>query len=250
MSSFHAAFSLGGAAGAVLGGWLGAKGRLWVSWVPLCSRRCSSPSRFRSSCVRARLSRRGICRAQPPPPAACGALFRVDGDGRLGRRLERNLSRPLGRGRRRDRRRLRGLFASDDHRQDCRRRNRRRGGTARDSCPWRSHCRSGARDQRRMAGACRRRRRLRTGRRGPRQCRACALQRRRADRIIAGGWRRFGRDLRAMRACSSGRSSSAPSLPASVCARRSSCWRAWRCLRPVRFVESGRLRAGYPPASS
>ena len=26
---------------------------IWVSWVPLCSRRCLSPSRFRSSCVRA-----------------------------------------------------------------------------------------------------------------------------------------------------------------------------------------------------
>ena len=131
----------------------------------------------------------------------------------------------------RDRRRLRGLFASDDHRQDCRRRNRRRRGSARDGWLWRSPCRSGARDQRRMAGACWGRHRLRTGWRGPRQCRACPLQRRRADRVIAGGRRRLRRDLRAMRACLSGRSSSALSLPALVCARRSSCWRAWRCFR-------------------
>ena len=35
MSSFHAAFSLGGAAGALLGGWLGDRERVWGSWGPL-----------------------------------------------------------------------------------------------------------------------------------------------------------------------------------------------------------------------
>ena len=51
--------------------------------------------------------------------------------------------------------------------------------------PWR---------QRRVAGARRGRCGLRTGRRGPRQRRARALQRRRPDGIIAGRWRRFGRN--------------------------------------------------------
>ncbi len=197
MSSFHAAFSLGGAAGALLGGWLGGEGD--GSGSPGSRFALGAAGRGRGSLSRARrrrLSRRGVCRAQPAPLAACRAGLRVDGDGRRGRRLERNLSRPLRRGSGRDRRRLRGVFASDDHRPDRRRRNRRRRGTARDGWLWRSHRRGGARDQRRVAGACRGRHRLRTGWRGPRQCRARALQRRRADGVIGGGRRRFRRDLR------------------------------------------------------
>ena len=46
MSSFHAAFSLGGAAGALWAAGLGKWERGWVSWAPLCSRRCLSRSRY------------------------------------------------------------------------------------------------------------------------------------------------------------------------------------------------------------
>ena len=231
MSSFHAAFSLGGAAGALLGGWLGERGTALGLFGPALLSSLlvavAVPFLMREG---QRFQRRRICGAQPAPLAARRARFRVDGDGRRGRRLERNLSRPLGRGAGRDRSRLRGLFASDDHRQDCRRRNRRRRGTARDGWLWRSPRRGGARDQRRMAGACRRRHRLRTGWRGPRQCRACPLQRRRADRVIAGGRRRFRRDLGLRGSAHRAGHHWRRRFRLSVCARRSSCWRALRCI--------------------
>ena len=57
MSSFHAAFSLGGAAGALLGGWLGARGNGFGtsrSRSPLVVAR--RPRRLRSSCAKAAAS--------------------------------------------------------------------------------------------------------------------------------------------------------------------------------------------------
>ncbi len=198
MSSFHAAIQLRGRERArCWAGGLGSWERSWGLVGPaLLSSLIVAISGSDSSCGQGHgFGGAWICGAQPAPLAAGGAGVRIDGDGRLGRRLERNLSRALGRGGGRDRRRLRGLFASDDHRQACRRSDRRRCGNARDGWPWRSHRRGGARDQRHLARACRRRRRLRTGRRGPRQCRAGPLQRRRADRGHRRRSGRFGRDL-------------------------------------------------------
>ena len=53
MSSFHAAFSSRGSRRRIARRLARGEGkRLWVSSVPLCSRRCSSRSRFHSSCVK------------------------------------------------------------------------------------------------------------------------------------------------------------------------------------------------------
>ena len=122
MSSFHAGFSLGGAAGAVLGGWLGEFGTLWGLLGPaLLASLVVAVSAPISGGRGQRFPPRLVCGAQPAPLAARRAGVRIDVDRRRGRGLERNLSRALGCGARLCGSRLRGLFALDDHRQDRRR---------------------------------------------------------------------------------------------------------------------------------
>ncbi len=67
MSSFHAAFSLGAPWAHCWAVGSGQEEPLWVSWVPLCSRRCSSRSRLQSSCVKEAAS---TARDSPCPAGA------------------------------------------------------------------------------------------------------------------------------------------------------------------------------------
>ena len=124
MSSFHAAIQPGRRGGRGVG--RVARGdweRFGVSWGPLCSRRCSSPSPLRFSRARAAVS--AARRLRRPAGASC-RLPRwrsclMGTEGAVGDWSGTYLARSgvdAGRGRRR----LRGLFAIDDHRQDCRRR--------------------------------------------------------------------------------------------------------------------------------
>ena len=198
MSSFHAAFSLGGAAGALLGGWLGDRGTglgllgpalistlLVALAVPFLAREGGG---FGGAGFIAAPSRRLL-------PLAALAFVLMAAEGAVGDWSGTYLAR-FGVDPGLTTSRLCGVFASDDHRQGRRRRDRRRRRTARDGWLWRAYLRGRARDQRCMAGACRRNYRVRTGWRGPRQCRAGPLQRRRADGVIGGGWRRFRRNRR------------------------------------------------------
>ena len=152
MSSFHAGFSLGGAAGAVLGGWFGELGTVWGLLGPalIAALLVAVAAPF---VAREGGGFGGAAFAAPSrrllPLAALA--FVLDVDRRRGWRLERNLSRALGRRAGRRGRRLRGLFAIDGHRQDCRRSDRRRCGSTRDGWPGGPHRRGGARNQRRVA---------------------------------------------------------------------------------------------------
>ena len=250
MSSFHAAFSLGGAAGALLGGRLGGTGTVWGLLGPaLLSSLLVAARRSLPRSARVMVSG-GAAFATPSRrllPLAALAFVLMATEGAVGDWSGTYLARS-------------GVEAGAAAAgyaafsvlmivgPDRRRPRRRRRGPARHGRPRAPFSRPRDSGSAPLAGARRRRRRLRTGRRGPRQHRARAVQRRRADRLVRGGRHRLDGDLRLCRPADRPGRRRRRRFGRRAAARDRRCWRRrlLACGR-VRFVGRGRAAICGPP---